>query len=162
MHAGIAALGSAHMASKKVVHVVDAAAYEAYTRATRSDGCCSRRAWGHTLRPRGPYVEGGRTDRCFHRVPPRSSPLYEQADRAGYKFCRPGRHRRREHASAPGMRERTGELEVQSREVIKLNQQLEQRVADQVGEIGAGQSKIAKVMREWKEGSLRSGSKHGP
>jgi hypothetical protein len=60
------------------------------------------------------------------------------------------------------MRERTGELEVQSREVIKLNQQLEQRVADQVGEIGAGQSKIAKVMREWKEGSLRSGSKHGP
>jgi GAF domain-containing protein len=60
------------------------------------------------------------------------------------------------------LRERTGELEVQSREVIKLNQQLEQRVADQVGEIGAGQSKIAKVMREWKEGSLRSGSKHGP
>jgi adenylate cyclase len=33
------------------------------------------------------------------------------------------------------LRERTGELEVQSREVIKLNQQLEQRVADQVGEI---------------------------
>ena len=33
------------------------------------------------------------------------------------------------------LRERTGELEVQSREVAKLNQQLEQRVADQVGEI---------------------------
>jgi class 3 adenylate cyclase/putative methionine-R-sulfoxide reductase with GAF domain len=33
------------------------------------------------------------------------------------------------------LRERTGELEVQSREVIKLNQQLERRVADQVGEI---------------------------
>jgi class 3 adenylate cyclase len=33
------------------------------------------------------------------------------------------------------LRERTGQLEVQSREVVKLNQQLEQRVADQVGEI---------------------------
>jgi class 3 adenylate cyclase len=33
------------------------------------------------------------------------------------------------------LRERTGELEVQSQEVVKLNQQLEQRVADQVGEI---------------------------
>jgi adenylate cyclase len=33
------------------------------------------------------------------------------------------------------VRERTGELEVQSQEVVKLNQQLEQRVADQVGEI---------------------------
>ena len=33
------------------------------------------------------------------------------------------------------LRERTDQLEVQSREVAKLNQQLEQRVADQVGEI---------------------------
>ena len=33
------------------------------------------------------------------------------------------------------LRERTGQLEVQAQEVIKLNQQLEQRVADQVGEI---------------------------
>ena len=33
------------------------------------------------------------------------------------------------------LRERTDELEVQSKEVVKLNQQLEQRVADQVGEI---------------------------
>ena len=33
------------------------------------------------------------------------------------------------------LRERTGELEVQSREVVELNQQLEQRVADQVSEI---------------------------
>ena len=33
------------------------------------------------------------------------------------------------------LRERTRQLEVQSREVVKLNQQLEQRVADQVGEI---------------------------
>jgi class 3 adenylate cyclase len=33
------------------------------------------------------------------------------------------------------LRDRTGQLEVQSREVAKLNQQLEQRVADQVGEI---------------------------
>ena len=33
------------------------------------------------------------------------------------------------------LRERTGQLEVQSQEVVKLNQQLEQRVADQVGEI---------------------------
>ena len=33
------------------------------------------------------------------------------------------------------LRERTGQLEVQSQEVFKLNQQLEQRVADQVGEI---------------------------
>ena len=33
------------------------------------------------------------------------------------------------------LRERTDQLEVQSQEVIKLNQQLEQRVADQVGEI---------------------------
>jgi class 3 adenylate cyclase len=33
------------------------------------------------------------------------------------------------------LRERTNQLEVQSKEVVKLNQQLEQRVADQVGEI---------------------------
>jgi len=33
------------------------------------------------------------------------------------------------------LRERTAQLEVQSREVVKLNQQLEQRVADQVSEI---------------------------
>jgi GAF domain-containing protein len=33
------------------------------------------------------------------------------------------------------LRERTEQLEVRSREVVKLNQQLEQRVADQVGEI---------------------------
>jgi GAF domain-containing protein len=33
------------------------------------------------------------------------------------------------------LRERTDQLEMQSREVVKLNQQLEQRVADQVGEI---------------------------
>jgi class 3 adenylate cyclase len=33
------------------------------------------------------------------------------------------------------LRERTDQLEVQSKEVVKLNQQLEQRVADQVGEI---------------------------
>jgi adenylate cyclase len=33
------------------------------------------------------------------------------------------------------LRERTSQLETQSQEVVKLNQQLEQRVADQVGEI---------------------------
>ena len=33
------------------------------------------------------------------------------------------------------LRERTDQLEVQSKEVVELNQQLEQRVADQVGEI---------------------------
>ena len=33
------------------------------------------------------------------------------------------------------LRERTGQLEAQSKEVVKLNQQLEHRVADQVGEI---------------------------
>jgi GAF domain-containing protein len=33
------------------------------------------------------------------------------------------------------LRERTGELEMQSQEVVKLNQQLERRVADQVSEI---------------------------
>ncbi|MFY9836484.1 MAG: GAF domain-containing protein [Xanthobacteraceae bacterium] len=33
------------------------------------------------------------------------------------------------------LRERTDQLEVQSREVVKLNQQLERRVADQIGEI---------------------------
>jgi adenylate cyclase len=33
------------------------------------------------------------------------------------------------------LRERTDQLEVQSREVVKLNRQLEQRVSDQVGEI---------------------------
>ena len=33
------------------------------------------------------------------------------------------------------LRERTSQFETQSREVVKLNQQLEQRVADQVGEI---------------------------
>ena len=44
------------------------------------------------------------------------------------KLRRPSRHRHRERATAEELRERT-------EAVVKLNQQLEQRVADQVGEI---------------------------
>ena len=40
-----------------------------------------------------------------------------------------------ENARLLRLRERTSQLETQSQEVVKLNQQLEQRVADQVGEI---------------------------
>jgi GAF domain-containing protein len=44
------------------------------------------------------------------------------------------------------LRERTSQLEVQSQEVVKLNQQLEQRVADQVGEIERMSSCVASCL----------------
>ena len=36
----------------------------------------------------------------FIALSPRSSPLYRQADRAGYELCRPGRHRHRKCTTA--------------------------------------------------------------
>ena len=47
------------------------------------------------------------------------------------------------------LRERTQQLEAQSREVVKLNQQLEQRVADQVGEIERMGRLGASFLRRW-------------
>ena len=45
-------------------------------------------------------VDGERTDRFVHRIPPGSPPLHRQADRASPKLRRTGRHRHREHATA--------------------------------------------------------------
>ena len=47
-----------------------------------------------------PNAKGERTDRRVHLVPPRSSSLHRQADRAGQELRRPSRHRHREHAAA--------------------------------------------------------------
>ena len=59
---------------------------------------CRRRTRGCTDRSGCPDVEGERTDRCVHRLPPGSSSLYRQADRASPKLRRPSRHRHRERS----------------------------------------------------------------
>ena len=49
---------------------------------------------------RGADAQGGRVDRRDRHLPPGGAPVHRQADRAGYKLRRPGRHRHREHAPA--------------------------------------------------------------
>ena len=46
------------------------------------------------------HGEGERTGRFVLALSPRSSPLYRQADRAGYELCRAGRHRHRKCTTA--------------------------------------------------------------
>ena len=70
-----------------------------------------------------------------HLVPPRGSPFHRQTDRVGQELRRSSSHRYRERATAQGTARENRQLQVQSQELAKLNQQLEQRVADQVGEI---------------------------
>ena len=66
--------------------------------------------------------------------PPRMRPFTDQQI-DGPHLRRPGGYRHRERAAAQGTARRTEQLAAQSHELAKLNQQLEQRVTDQVGEI---------------------------
>ena len=61
--------------------------------------------------------------------------IHREPDRVGRDIRRPGSHRHGEVRLLKELRERTEQVEAQSQELVKLNQQLEQRVADQVGEI---------------------------
>ena len=70
---------------------------------------------------RRPDAQGERIDRCNRNLSPGSAAVHRKADRAGAEFRRASRHRHRERAAA--------------QDLNKLNQQLEQRVADQVSEI---------------------------
>ena len=94
----------------------------------RSVFCCRSSARQHPNAASGTNAQGRRVDRGDSHLPPGSPPVHRQADRAGAELRGPSRHRHREHSIAERLRDRT-------QEVVKLNQQLEQRVADQVGEI---------------------------
>ena len=70
-----------------------------------------------------------RTCRCVRRRPARSSSLYRETDRTGAELRHPGQMIAIENARL------LTELREQTVQVVKLNQQLGQRVADRVGEI---------------------------
>ena len=74
-----------------------------------------------------PNAEGERTYRCVHCFAKRFGPL-SQADRVSENFAAQSVIAIENARLLNELRERTDEVE-------KLNQQLEQRVADQVGEI---------------------------
>ena len=98
------------LATKTVIHVADLAR----TSATLNDAIRTsrrRRAWRRTDVSGCSDVEGERTDRCVHRLPPRSSSVHRQADRAGAELRRTGRHCHREHAAA----ERTARIDCSNR-----------------------------------------------
>ena len=69
-------------------------------RATRSRTRRGRRTWRRTDASGCADAERGRTDRRVHHVPPGSSSVHRQADRAGQELRRPSRHRHRERAVA--------------------------------------------------------------
>ena len=56
--------------------------------------------WRRCAQPSArPDAQGRRGDRRIEHFPPRSSPLYRQADRSGQEFRRPSGHRHREYAA---------------------------------------------------------------
>ena len=86
------------VSTKTAIHVADLQRSRLH-RTARTENRRGRRTGG--VRTSGcPDVEGKRNDRCVHRLPPGSSSLYRQADRASPKLRHTGRHRHREHAPA--------------------------------------------------------------
>ena len=87
------------VATKKAVHVVDAAIEPAYIESAPGihRGC---RTWWCADVSYRPDAERQRTNRCPQRVPPGSPPLHRQADCAGHELRRPSRDRHRERAAA--------------------------------------------------------------
>ncbi len=81
------------IATKTVVQIADIAIEQAYIEQRNPSYVAAVEPWGRTNASGCPNAEGERTDRCVHCVPPRSPAVHRQADRAGTKFCRPGRHR---------------------------------------------------------------------
>ena len=87
------------VATKAVVHVADLQQRSTSNDAIRHTSQPSKLGGVRTLSGR-PDAEGERTDRCDSSVPPRSSSVYRQADRAGQELRRSSRHRHRERAVA--------------------------------------------------------------
>ena len=79
-----------------------------------------------------------REGRCDWRSLPRplaGRAVHRAADRARAHLRSPGCNRYRKCTAAERTARKNRQVEAQSNEVVKLNQQLEERVADQVGEI---------------------------
>ena len=78
----------------------DLAADERYVEQRDPITVAAVEAWRYKDVGRRSDAKRKRTDRCDLGLPPRSSSLHRQADRAGAEFRRTGRHRHREHAAA--------------------------------------------------------------
>ena len=88
------------VATKKAVHVADLAAEQAYIE-QRDPGYVAAVELGEVRTTLAvPMLKERELDRFVHRVPPRSSSIYRQANRACYKLRGPSRHCHRKRAVA--------------------------------------------------------------
>jgi hypothetical protein len=88
--------------TKTVIHTSDAMAEQAYTDEHdpgRQLAAAVDLGGARTILAI-PMLDGERTDRFVHRIPPGGSSLYRQADRTCHELRQPSRHCHREHTAA--------------------------------------------------------------
>ena len=88
------------VATKTVVHVADLAGRDRPTLNAHPSVVAAVELGGIRTFLAVPMLKEGRTDRCVHPVPTRSSSLYRQADRTGHELRRPSGHRHRKYPPA--------------------------------------------------------------
>ena len=124
------------VANKMVVHVADLAAEQAYVEERDPVTASSRRTWGRTDHVGCAHAkEKELSIGAFILMRQEVRPFTDKQIALVTSFAAQAVIAIENARLLKELRERTDEVEVQSKEVVKLNQQLEQRVADQVGEI---------------------------